>query len=232
MKTITATQDTYIKKSTAQSASLPESDKLKICKGKRYYVQKVIKEVNNHYFIELSHSAGLWYFFTPHFRLETEIQNAVEKKDVGLKTNKQGLEIIKEYEGVSLTAYLCPSNVATIGRGSTFYPDGKPVKLGDRLNNMAEVDSLFETTIKHFEQEVDKVVTNKKLNSNQYSALISFVYNIGINNLRRSTVLKRINEGNLEAVRTEFPRWNKGNGGKVLEGLKRRRKSEVELFFS
>lgn len=82
-----------------------------------------------------------------------------------------------------------------------------------------------------YEDCVKNAVTYKNLNENQYSALVSFTFNLGCGSLRRSTLLKKLNKGNVQGAGDEFKRWNKA-GGKVLPGLVRRRAAEKKLFCS
>jgi lysozyme len=91
-----------------------------------------------------------------------------------------------------------------------------------------EADAFLEADLKTFEDAVNELVS-VKLNQNQFDALVSFVYNVGIGNFKKSTLLKMINQSNFTEAAEQFLRWNKA-GGKVLKGLENRRKSERELF--
>jgi lysozyme len=147
-------------------------------------------------------------------------------------------KLIKEFEGCKLQAYLCPANKWTIGYGNTFYEDGKPVKKGDIINQKrAEV--LLDVIALKFEKEVRSLV-KAKLNENQMGALIDFAFNLGSDidadtkaeGLGDSTLLKLVNANpNNPAIRAEFMKWNKA-GGKVLNGLTRRRQAEADVYFS
>lgn len=141
--------------------------------------------------------------------------------------NREGLELIKHFEGFRSNAYLCPANVWTIGYGSTFYPDGRKVKAGDHVTR-AEGEELLRNTVKRFEQGVDRMV-KVKLNSNQFSALVSFAFNVGLGAFSKSTLLRVLNQGNYAEAYRQFGRWTRG-GGRVLAGLVRRRKAEKALF--
>lgn len=146
-----------------------------------------------------------------------------------MKINSPGLKIITDSEGYSNTAYLCPSAVWTIGWGTTVYPDGQSVKSGDTTTPRQAEDYLLHD-LTDASCAVCKLV-KVQLNENQYSALISFVYNVGIGNFQNSTLLKRLNNGEdpCSVVKQELPKWNKAKG-KILKGLVTRRKLEVELF--
>ncbi len=142
----------------------------------------------------------------------------------------KGLPIIRKFEGLRLTAYVCPAGLNTIGYGNTFYEDGSRVKIGDRITQ-DRADALLMLTYKEFEAGVLKAL-KKPVNDNQLGALVSFAFNAGLGNFRNSTLLKRVNEyPNSPLVGVEFNKWVRG-GGKVLPGLVARRKAEVELYYS
>lgn len=143
-----------------------------------------------------------------------------------MKTSQTGVNLIKLFEGLSLTPYLCPSGVLTIGYGHT----GPDVQHGQRINE-AQAEIILKKDLARFESAVLSLV-KIPLNQHQFDALVSFTFNCGIGALGESTLLKRLNAGEnpINVAKEEFPRWNKGEGGKVLEGLTRRRLAEVELF--
>lgn len=146
-----------------------------------------------------------------------------------MKLNKAGADLIKSFEGLKLTAYKCSANKETIGYGNTFYEDGTPVKLGDKITK-ERADSLFELISDDFAKKVVPLVKSK-LNENQFGAIVSFAYNAGIGNLKSSTLLKKVNANPVdETIRAEFMKWDKA-GGKQLAGLTRRRKAEADLYF-
>lgn len=147
------------------------------------------------------------------------------------KTSKKGVDLIKKYEGFRSKPYLCPANVATIGFGATFYPDGTKVKLTDDPINEAVAEVILKKHLEKFEQYVDSYCTDK-LNQNQFDALVSFCFNLGPANLKASTLLKKVNANpNDPTIKTEFMKWVKA-GGKTLKGLVRRREEEASLYFS
>ena len=140
------------------------------------------------------------------------------------------LSIIKKYEGLKLNAYICPAGVPTIGFGSTFYPDGRRVKLGDKIT-ITEAESILLHDIKRFEKEVLNAV-KIEITDNQISALVSFVYNIGASAFRKSTLLRKVNANPTDlTIHNECMRWTRA-GGKVLPGLVKRRAEESKLYFT
>jgi lysozyme len=142
------------------------------------------------------------------------------------KIGKKGLDLIKSFEGLRLTSYLCAANVVTIGYGST----GKHVKKGMVITEDYANRLLLED-VSRFQKAVNKMVTSN-ISQNQFDALVSFAFNLGEGALQKSTLLKKVNANPMDASITgEFAKWNKA-GSKVLAGLTRRRESEAKLYFS
>lgn len=140
-----------------------------------------------------------------------------------MKTSKQGIELIKRYEGLRLKAYVCPAGVATIGWGHT-----KGVKAG-MVIDLAEAERLLADDIAIAERCVNCDAEN--LNQNQFDALVSFVFNVGVSAYRSSTLRSMvINKPDSPVIVNEFGRWKYSNG-RVLPGLVRRRKAESDLYF-
>ena len=145
-------------------------------------------------------------------------------------TNKAGVQIIKDSESLRLRAYLCPAKVWTIGWGTTIYPDGKPVKDGDTCTKeQAELWLMHD--IKKVEISLSRLL-KQPLNENQFSALVSFVYNLGAGRLKNSTLLRKVNaDANDPAIVSEFAKWVFAKGQR-LEGLAIRRNREAQLYFT
>ena len=139
------------------------------------------------------------------------------------------LPIIKRWEGFMLEAYLCPGGVPTIGYGSTRYENGDEVALEDCDIDRKRAEEILLHYVKDVSKQVRKVLKHK-LTPNQMAALISFTYNLGIGNLKRSTLLLLINGGPMnQNIPREFRRWNKADG-KVLAGLTARRDEGANLW--
>ena len=132
------------------------------------------------------------------------------------------LELIKEFEGLRLEAYLCPANVWTIGYGHT-----KTVRKGMKITQ-EEADELLAGDVAWVKNCADSAI-KVELSANQVAAVYSFIYNCGAGAFRSSTLLRKLNKADYEGAANEFKRWNKG-GGRVLNGLVRRRKAEASLF--
>ena len=145
-----------------------------------------------------------------------------------MKISSLGLELIKEVEGFSANAYLCPAKIPTIGYGNTFYSDGRKVKLGEQISKTDALELLEKIVNKDF---ADKIFSAIKVPvaQNQFDAMVSLAYNIGTGSFLKSTLLKKVNAGDFIGASEEFLKWNK-SGGKELLGLTRRRKREQDLF--
>lgn len=151
--------------------------------------------------------------------------------------NAIGFALIKEFEGCRLTAYddLQPSRVLkkgdklkgalTIGHGHT----GPDVSIGQTIT-AGEAERLLKADLGTAEGGVERAVT-VKINDNEFAALVSLAFNIGLANFRKSTLLQKLNAEDREGAAQEFARWNKA-GGKVLAGLTRRRAAERGLFLT
>lgn len=139
-------------------------------------------------------------------------------------------ELVKHFEGCKLTSYVCSAGHNTIGYGNTFYENGVKVKPGDKITQQ-RAEELLDVILIKFVQQTNELIKSN-VNQNQRDALTDFAYNCGIGNLKSSTLLKKVNaDPNDKTIREEFMRWNKG-GGKVLNGLTRRREAEANLYFS
>ena len=139
-----------------------------------------------------------------------------------MKVSQECVNLVKFFEGFEAKAYLCPANVWTIGYGRT-----KNVKEGDVVNKrQAERDLLEE--LEEFGNQVFFAV-QVPLEQNEFDALTSWTYNLGVGNLQSSTLLKKLNSGDKNSVPSEMLRWNKA-AGKVLAGLTRRREAEAKLW--
>lgn len=147
-----------------------------------------------------------------------------------------GIKLIKDFEGLRLTAYRDIAGVWTIGYGSTRYHDGRPVKPGDKLANETQAAALFSNTLSQYENAVNGYV-HVPLLQNQFDALVSFTYNTGIYALKGSTLLKKLNEKDYQGAADQFFLWNKITDPQTGEKeesvtLKVRRTAECKLFLS
>ena len=139
-----------------------------------------------------------------------------------MKTGIKGIELIKHFEGCELEAYKCAAGVWTIGYGHI-----KGVT-SDSVITQEQAEQMLVEELNEYEGYINNMVTTP-LSQNQFDALVSWVYNLGGGNLKASTLLKVVNSGEFNGVPEQIMRWNKA-GGKVLEGLTRRRQAEADLF--
>jgi lysozyme len=143
---------------------------------------------------------------------------------------KIAIDIIKKFEGCKLSAYKDIVGVWTIGWGNTYYENGSKVQPDDKITQ-ARAEALLLITVTKFWNEVKKLVKSP-VNDNQFAALVSFAYNLGIGALNKSTLLKLVNANpNDKQIANEFMKWVNA-GGKPSNGLINRRRAELHLYFS
>ena len=142
-----------------------------------------------------------------------------------MKIDKYGLELIKKFESCKLTAYKVDKaeKYYTIGYGHYGADVKKDMKITKERAN-----ELFRNDIKYFESCVNSSL-KVKVTQSMFNALVSFTYNVGYGNLKKSSLLKYVNKKQFRKASNEFKKWNKC-GGKVLKGLVRRRKLEQVEF--
>ena len=145
-----------------------------------------------------------------------------------MEVNKAGRDLIKKFEGCKLKAYKCPAGLWTISWGLTFYPDGTKVKEGDVITQQ-QAEDYFNAIVDDFAKKVDALIKSN-VSDNNFSALVSFTFNVGIGNFQRSTLLRKVNANPKDAtIPAEFRKWVRANG-EVLKGLVRRREAEAKLY--
>jgi lysozyme len=155
-----------------------------------------------------------------------------------MKLDENGYKLIQGFEGLSLVPYLCSAKVATIGYGNTYYPSGIKVTMQDKPISLATANWMFRTIADRFAVDVDQLI-KANLNQNQFNAITSLAYNIGIGSelpsrkggFIKSTLLKKVNINPSDpTIAAEFAKWNKVSG-KVVNGLTKRRAVESKLYF-
>ena len=139
-----------------------------------------------------------------------------------MKTSQKGINLIKSFEGCKLQSYRDSVGVLTIGYGHTL-----GVYAGMRIT-LQEAEDLLKNDLIIYESCIHKLV-KVNLTQNEFDSLVSWTYNLGCGSLRKSTMLKYLNEGKKQFVTSEMIKWNKA-GGQVLKGLIRRREAEATLF--
>lgn len=156
-----------------------------------------------------------------------------------MKLDTKGYLLIAGFEGLRLKPYLCSAGVPTIGYGNTFYPNGRKVTMRDNPITKDYAFEMLKVVADMFARDVDMLVTSN-VNQNQFNALVSFAFNLGSDidadnipeGLGDSSLLRKVNANpNDAAIAKEFIKWNKA-GGRVLDGLTKRRIAESTLYFS
>lgn len=144
-----------------------------------------------------------------------------------MKTSQNGINLIKKFEGVKLNAYQDSVGVWTIGYGHT-----SGVKKGQIITEK-QAENFLKSDLEKVENQLKVALPmGFALKQNQFDALVSFIFNLGIGRFKSSTLCKKLQaNANDSSIKTEFNKWVYA-GGKVLSGLVSRRKAESELYFS
>tara|TARA_R100000781_G_C4043276_1_gene114772 strand:+ start:239 stop:694 length:456 start_codon:yes stop_codon:yes gene_type:complete len=144
--------------------------------------------------------------------------------------NDKGLDLIKSFEGFSSDPYKCVAGIWTIGFGSIYGEDNKRVTPDHPSVTESRATELMQRDLGSIEYKVSKLV-KVPVTPNQFSAICSFVYNVGSGAFQRSTARMRLNRENYQGCADEFLKWKYANK-KVIPGLLRRRYAERDLFLS
>jgi lysozyme len=153
-----------------------------------------------------------------------------------MKVDTKGILLISEFEGLRLKPYFATpeeqkKGIATIGYGNTFYPNGKKVEITDKEISKKEAIDMLTLVVDSFAKKLVPLI-KKEINQNQFNALVSLAYNIGVSAFSKSTVLRLVNnnpsDGNIAKA---FLMWNK-QAGKELPGLTKRRIKESSIYFT
>jgi len=142
-----------------------------------------------------------------------------------MQAGKNCIDLIKKFEGLKLESYKCPAGLWTIGYGNTQWENGIRVK----ENQVIDIQRAEKLLIYWVSKYADRITV--KCNQNQFDALVSFAYNVGIGNFDSSTLKKKvIANPNDPTIRDEFMKWVSSRG-KQLAGLVKRREAEANLYF-
>lgn len=142
----------------------------------------------------------------------------------GIRTSKTGLEIIGNAESCIREPYYCPANILTVGIGSTGNVEKK-------IYSDEEIARRWVSDIKTAEVCINRYASGFHLPQSVFDASVSITFNVGCSKMKASTMFKYLNSGNYKAACNELPKWNK-SGGKVLNGLVKRREKEKKLCLS
>lgn len=144
-----------------------------------------------------------------------------------MQHSEAAASLVKQFEGCELTAYPDPATGAepwTIGYGHT----GADVHPGLTWTQ-AQADAALNADLARFDEGVTALIGAVPTTQNQFDALVDFAYNLGLANLGRSTLLTRHRVGDYAGAAVEFAKWNRA-GGRILNGLTRRRAAEAALY--
>ena len=146
-----------------------------------------------------------------------------------MQISAEGLAIIKRHEGFRSHPYRDAVGIPTIGYGATFYPvTGRRVSMADPPLSEPQASALLEAMVERFAAGISRYA-QVPLTQNQFDALVSWAYNVGLEAARTSTLMRRLNAGDYQGAADQLPRWNRA-GGRVLPGLTRRRAAERAMF--
>ena len=146
-----------------------------------------------------------------------------------MKISNIGLELIADFESFVSYPYRDAVGIPTIGFGTTYYSDGKKVKMTDKSITRKKAYEILRYQIDtHYADAVNRY-SQVKMTQNQFDALISFTYNVGVYALQKSTLLKYHNQKKFKKASNEFLRWDHA-GSKRFRGLTIRRASERCLY--
>lgn len=148
-------------------------------------------------------------------------------QDKVIQLSLAGIDLISNFEGLKLEAYYDSAGVCTIGYGTTIYPNRNPVQTNDRCT-IEQAKAFMHHDLARFEKAVSSSV-KVALTQNQFDALVSLTYNIGIGAFKNSTLLKLLNQGNYMGASQQFDVWIKA-GGQTIQGLVNRRAVEKAHF--
>ena len=157
--------------------------------------------------------------------LKKDVMPSGQEEKEGVRLTQAGVDLVKQSEGLRLRSYRCPAGKLTIGYGHT----GQKAKKG-RITKLEAEDLLKQDLIKY-----ERIVRNRvkvRINNNQYSALVSFTFNVGEGAFTRSSLLRKLNNGDYCGAAKEFTRWVRGNNQRILGGLIKRRQIEQDLFLT
>ena len=144
-----------------------------------------------------------------------------------MRTNQAGIDLIKSFEGLRLTAYKDIGGVLTVGYGHT----GKDVYKG-QIINQEKAENLLRQDLERFELAVEELLDNAPTTQNQFAAMVSLAYNVGPGNFEKSSVLRNHNSGKILAAAAAFMLWVNAGKLKNVSGLIRRRNAERKLYVS
>ena len=147
-----------------------------------------------------------------------------------MRISDRGIELIKSFESYRSHPYYDSARVPTIGYGTTYYQDGRRVRISDAPVTEAQATELLLANLGRYERAIEDAL-RVDVTQNQFDALVCWAFNVGVSAAQNSTLMRKLNSGDYLGAADQFLRWNKA-GGVVLNGLSRRRAAEREMFLS
>lgn len=235
---LSVSHSTIFKTEPLQSSVLSPHQKKSVKAGTTFALETVIRERDGHVQFRLSQpweGSTDWWGFVPHVNIKdgdkghSPVQGRAHSgkliQPAEWRLNSIARGIAHHFEGCRLASYQCPAGVWTIGWGNTLFADGSPVGPGMTITQ-ADADKLADYVLSQFVSEIASVV-NVPLRGAAIGGLTSFAYNVGPQAFRKSTLLRRLNDGYaVEELQYQIRRWCKANG-RVLPGLLVRRNCEA-----
>jgi GH24 family phage-related lysozyme (muramidase) len=232
METLTALKDTFIKKSTAQSSQLPSTEKKFYKAGKTIDIEAAATVANGNLKITLGFGAGIWYILEKDW--SPIVGNSIG--DGSSNVPPQAVKIVAQFEGFVPHVYNDGVGVATIGYGTTTYPNGQPVRFGDPEIAQATAQQYLAHDLESTMKDLAASIPNwSEMNSNQTSALISFGYNLGAyfyGDPGFTSITTALRDHDWSDVPKVMLLYSDPGDSTVHPGLLRRRTAEGELFES
>lgn len=240
--TITAIQDTYLKREVKPSSELSDAYKKLTKKGTEWQVEKFTEVEDDHIKIDLAYGSGTWYVYKLHWSGFSGSSTSKSSGSTGSSGSVDGvpmpgIELIKKFEGIELTAYPDPRTGGdpwTIGYGSTFYENGTRVRRGDRITKEQAERELINNCKKSFMPALRKIPHFNQMDEYQQGALLSFAYNLGAafyGNGNFGTITRILKNKDWAGMRKALILY-RNPGSNVEAGLRRRRNAEADVWFT
>lgn len=230
METLTAKIDTYIKKSTAQSSTLPDTEKKLFLAGQTITIVQADSAADGHLKVTLSRGGGVWFIFEAHWSGVVGSGDGSASADVP----PQAVSLVVSFEGFSDIVYNDGVGVPTIGYGTTRYPDGRPVRFGDPAVDKATARHYLAHDLEATKNALVGTIPDwTGMTDNQRSALISFAFNLGdffLGNPGFRTISAALQAHRWSDVPQVLPLYSDPGDPNVHAGLLRRRLAEAQLW--
>lgn len=242
MEKLTAKKDTYIKKSTAQSSTLPSTEKKLYKAGDTIAIEQADSAANGHLKVTMGFAAGVWYIFESDWSsIVGNPKSVPDSPPGGAPAGNHGtdvpasaLKIITEFEGFVNHVYDDGLGIPTIGIGTTRYPDGRPVRFGDPDIDKATAQTYLahdlKTTMDHLRATIPHW---SEMDDRQQSALLSFAYNLGqffYGDPGFNSITAALRDRRWDKVPQVLTLYSNPQDPVVHAGLLRRRRAEADLW--